>query len=86
MGRVCDPFGYHAWGLLEMAIGETSLAEAREAAVALRRRLPEGFDPVAGRRMAGKAMPRFNSAQTEFGARNPGIQVDAFCPECPGSA
>lgn len=41
---------------------DVSLAEAREAAVALRRRVREGFDPIAERRKARKVIPNFESA------------------------
>jgi hypothetical protein len=41
---------------------DVSLAEAREAAVALRRRVREGFDPIAERRQARKIAPSFEAA------------------------
>lgn len=41
---------------------DVSLAEAREAAAALRRRVREGFDPVAERRKARKIVPNFEAA------------------------
>jgi integrase len=41
---------------------DVSLAEAREAAVALRRRVREGFDPIAERRQARKIAPNFETA------------------------
>ena len=41
---------------------EVSLAEARDAAAALRRQVREGSDPVAERRKARKVMPSFETA------------------------
>lgn len=41
---------------------DVSLAEAREAAIALRRKVREGFDPVAERRKARKVIPNFEMA------------------------
>ncbi|PKP98246.1 MAG: recombinase [Alphaproteobacteria bacterium HGW-Alphaproteobacteria-13] len=41
---------------------DVSLAEAREAAAALRRRVREGFDPIAERRQARKITPSFEAA------------------------
>ncbi|HJT39104.1 MAG TPA: integrase arm-type DNA-binding domain-containing protein [Sphingobium sp.] len=41
---------------------DVSLAEAREAAVALRRQVRDGFDPIAERRKARKIIPSFESA------------------------
>lgn len=41
---------------------DVSLAEAREAAVALRRRVREGFDPIAERRKARMIAPDFETA------------------------
>lgn len=41
---------------------DVSLAEAREAAAALRRQVREGFDPIAERRQARKIAPSFEAA------------------------
>ena len=41
---------------------DVSLAEAREAAVALRRRVREGFDPIAEKRKERKIAPTFEAA------------------------
>src|SRR3546814_8104972 len=41
---------------------DVSLAEAREAAIALRRKVREGCDPVAERRKARKVVPNFEKA------------------------
>lgn len=41
---------------------DVSLAEAREAATALRRRVREGFDPIAERRKARMIAPNFETA------------------------
>lgn len=41
---------------------DVSLADAREAATALRRQVRDGFDPVAERRKARKIIPSFESA------------------------
>lgn len=41
---------------------DVSLAEAREAASALRRQVREGVDPVAERRKSSKVAPSFESA------------------------
>jgi len=44
------------------SVFDVSLAEAREAAVALRRRVREGFDPVAEKQKARKIVPTFEAA------------------------
>lgn len=41
---------------------DVSLAEARDAAMVLRRKVREGFDPVAERRKARKIIPNFEAA------------------------
>lgn len=41
---------------------DVSLAEAREAALALRRQVREGHDPIAERRKARKVVPSFETA------------------------
>ena len=43
-------------------VAEESLAEAREAAVTLRRRVREGCDPIAERRQARRMAPNFETA------------------------
>src|SRR3546814_12909750 len=41
---------------------DVSLAEAREAAIALRRKVRDGCDPVAERRKARKVVPNFEKS------------------------
>jgi integrase len=70
---VVKPSGARSWVLRMQRNGrrrdyglgsalDVTLAEAREAAVALRRRVREGLDPIAERRQAMKIAPSFEAA------------------------